>query len=118
MRKSTLFSAAAGTAAGAANGLFGAGGGMLLVPALDRWAGLEGSVLFPTSLAIMVPLCLTSLTVCSLRGGLPLAAAWPYLLGSALGGLIAGLWGRRVPVRWLRRALGLLILWGGVRSFL
>ena len=51
MRKSTLFSAAAGAAAGAANGLFGAGGGMLLVPALDRWAGLEGSVLFPTSLA-------------------------------------------------------------------
>lgn len=117
MKKEALRSAAAGAAAGAANGLFGAGGGMILVPALSRWTGLEGESLFPTSLAVMLPLCLTSLAVYGLQAPLPLAAAWPYLLGSALGGLIAGLWGRRIPTVWLRRALGALILWGGVRSF-
>ena len=33
--------AVSGAAAGAANGLFGAGGGMILVPLLTRWAGLD-----------------------------------------------------------------------------
>ena len=39
----------------------------------------------------------------------------PYLLGSALGGSLAGLWGKKIPTRWLHRGLGVLILWGGIR---
>ena len=36
-------------------------------------------------------------------------------LGSALGGSLAGLWGKKIPTRWLHRGLGVLILWGGIR---
>ena len=46
--------AVSGMAAGAANGLFGAGGGMILVPLLTRWGGLEDK----TALAVL-PLTMT-----------------------------------------------------------
>jgi uncharacterized membrane protein YfcA len=46
---------------------------------------------------------------------LPLTTALPYLIGSALGGILAGLLGKRIPTVWLHRGLGILILWGGYR---
>ena len=113
-----LGAAAAGAAAGSANGLFGAGGGMLLTPGLRRLAGVDEAALFPTAIAVILPLCLASLAVYRARNGLPWAQAWPYLTGGALGGCAAGALGRRIPVRWLHFLLGGLILWGGIRSFL
>ena len=83
--------------AGVANGLFGAGGGMVLVPALQKLTDVEEESLFPTSVAVILPLCLVSLTVYGLRGDLPWQTAWPYLVGSGLGGLAAGIFGRRIP---------------------
>ena len=40
-----------GAAAGAVNGLFGAGGGMVLVPMLIRFAGLEDKKAFSSATA-------------------------------------------------------------------
>ena len=105
-----------GACAGAVNGLFGAGGGMVLIPLLSRLTPVEEDKLFPCSVATILPLCLTSLVVYGLHGSLPLAESGPYLLGSAAGGVAAGLWGRKIPTVLLHRALGLLILWGGIRN--
>lgn len=105
----------AGIAAGAVNGLFGAGGGMILVPLLIMLTDLSDSEVFPASISIILPLCLVSLAVTAWNTGIDWASALPYLPGSALGGLSAGLWGHKIPVRWLHIALGILILWGGVR---
>ena len=107
--------AAAGAAAGVANGLFGAGGGMILVPLLQKLCGLDDRKFFTTALAIIFPLCLVSIVVYSLRGGLELGQSLPYLLGGFLGGVGGGLLMKRLPTRWLHRALGLVILWGGFR---
>lgn len=104
-----------GLAAGAINGLLGAGGGMLLVPLLAKHNDLSPGELFPGCLSVMIPICLVSLTVTVWGQGLPWAASLPYLLGSAVGGVLAGTWGKRIPVLWLHRGLGLMILWGGVR---
>ena len=38
--------------------------------------------------------------------------------GGAVGGLLAGKIFRRVPLVWVRRAFGLLLLYGGVRAVL
>ncbi len=107
--------AAAGALAGAVTGLFGAGGGMVLVPLLTLSGKLEDNQVFPASLSIILPICLVSLAVTALRGTLPWGEALPYLLGSAAGGILAGIWGRKIPVKWLHRGLGILILWGGWR---
>lgn len=107
--------AVAGFLAGCVTGLFGAGGGMVLVPLLTALTHLEGEQVFPSSIAIILPICITSLIMTYAAGALQIGPALPYLIGSALGGLIAGLWGKKVPVAWLHRGLGILILWGGFR---
>lgn len=111
-------SAAAGALAGLANGLLGGGGGLFLVPLLSRWVGLDQRRAFATSVAVILPLSLLSAAIYAWKGFLDLSAALPYLLGGAAGGLLAGKIFRRVPVQWLRRAFGLLILYGGVRALL
>ena len=103
-----------GICAGAVNGLFGAGGGMVLVPLLTAMTDLNEDHIFPASICIILPICLVSLFVTIQATGLDLPAALPYLIGSAVGGLFAGLFGRRIPAAWLHRILGVLILWGGI----
>ena len=105
----------AGAAAGAVNGLFGAGGGMVLVPLLTIVTDIDDEQVFPASVSIILPLCVVSLTVSGWYTGLPFESGWPYLLGSIGGGILAGITGSKIPVVWLHRILGVLILWGGVR---
>ena len=38
-----------------------------------------------------------------------------WLIGSTIGGILAGQFGKHIPVKWLHRGLGILILWGGIR---
>ena len=109
-----LFLPIAGGAAGAVNGLFGAGGGMVLVPLLGKKAGISEQERFPASIAIIAPICVVSLLL-STSWQLSFRQILPYLMGSALGGVAAGLWGKSIPTVWLHRFLGLLILWGGIR---
>ena len=110
--------AVTGALAGAANGFFGAGGGLFLVPLLVSLCGMEQRKAFATSVAVVLPLSAVSALVYWMKGGLDLGAAWPYLVGGALGGLAAGRLFQRVSVDWLRRAFGLLILYGGIRAVL
>lgn len=88
---------------------------MVLVPLLGLMTELEDQRIFPASLSIILPLCLVSLAVTAITSPLPWQESLPYLLGSAAGGTAAGLWGKKIPVKWLHRGLGILILWGGVR---
>ena len=104
----------AGAAAGAVNGLFGAGGGLVLVPMLGKKVGLSENERFPASIAIIATVCVTSLLI-SGKWQLSFVELLPYLLGSALGGVGAGLWGKKIPTVWLHRFLGGIILWGGIR---
>lgn len=104
-----------GAVAGAVNGLLGAGGGMLLVPLLQKYGDLEENQVFPSSVAIILPICVVSLSVTAMQGTLPWKEAVPYLLGSIPGGLLAGIFGQRIRVTWLHRFLGVILLWGGIR---
>lgn len=104
-----------GSVAGIVNGLLGAGGGMVLVPLLGKNTGLTEQERFPASVAIIAPICVVSLLVSS-RWNLSFRQFFPYLSGSMIGGIAAGIWGRRIPTIWLHRILGVLILWGGIRN--
>lgn len=105
----------AGACAGAVNGLFGAAGGMVLIPLLTYLTDLKGHELFSASLSIILPICLVSLGFTWLRQGLDFSAALPYLAGGCIGGYLAGKYGTKINPLWLHRALGVLILWGGIR---
>ena len=104
----------AGLAAGAGNGLFGAGGGMVLVPILSGSKTISNDEVFSSSIVIIFPICLVSLFT-GTSGSLPWSEAWPFLVGGTLGGIAAATIGRRLRPIWLHRILGLLILYGGIR---
>ena len=108
----------AGGLAGIANGFFGGGGGMILVPLLVRRCGLSQRQAFATSVAIILPLCILSSVIYYLRGGLDLTAALPYLFGGLVGGWVGGKVFKKVNMLWLRRLFALLILYGGVKALL
>ena len=113
--KSTIGALIAGFGAGSLNGLFGAGGGMVLVPLMEKLTNLRENTLFPCSVTILLSICITSLLFCSGWDTFSWTDALPYLAGSFLGGVGAGLWGKKIPSLWLHRVLGVLILWGGIR---
>lgn len=117
MRKKWKY-ALAGGLAGVANGLFGGGGGSVLVPLLTGYCRLDQRKAFATSVAVILPLCALSVVIYLFRGGLDLVTALPYLVGGAAGGWAGGKWFKGVKMPWLRRAFGLLLIYGGVRSFL
>lgn len=107
-----------GLLAGVANGFFGAGGGLFLVPLFTRWLGLEQRRAFATSVAVVLPLSVAALVSYARSGGLDVTAALPYLAGGLVGGLVSGRVFDQIPVTWLRRGFGLLMLYGGVRAVL
>lgn len=115
MKKNRLAPWLCGAAAGLANGLFGAGGGMVLLPLLSKTTVLKPHELFACSVCIILPISLVSAGVYLLCGGSFILEAVPYLLGGAIGGVIAGLTLKKLPTKWLHRALGIFILWGGIR---
>lgn len=110
--------AVSGALAGAANGLFGAGGGMILTPLLARWAKLEEREVFATSVAVILPLSAVSAAVYFIRIRPDFLTALPYLLGGLLGGIIGGKVFVKIPTELLRRALALFIIYGGIRNLL
>lgn len=105
----------AGIGAGAVNGMFGAGGGMVLVPLLCLLTDLVDDAVFPASVGIILPVCFVSLGFTLRPGAIVWETAIPYLISSALGGILAGFFGKKIPTLWLHRFLGVVILWGGIR---
>lgn len=116
--KNWLPPALAGAAAGIANGFFGGGGGMILVPLLVHRCGLSQRQAFATSVAIILPLCCLSSVIYFFRGGLDFWLAFPYLVGGLIGGWVGGKVFKKLNMVWLRRAFALLIIYGGVKALL
>ncbi len=117
MKKNSKYLIAGGLA-GVANGLFGAGGGLFLVPLLIGWIGIEQKKAFATSVAIILPLSIVSYALFCIKGGNVWSNALPYLVGGILGGLLSAKLFRHIPTVWLHRAFGLLLLYGGVKAVL
>lgn len=109
---------AAGAAAGLVNGCFGGGGGMVLLPILDRTAGLPQRKLYATCVGIIFPVCMVSACVYLFQGGVSLTEAAPYLLGGLAGGWLGGRLYHRVDTRFLRLLFAGFLLYAGVRYLL
>lgn len=107
-----------GAVAGFINGFFGAGGGMVLVPLLIWLVKLEDKAAFSSAIAVMLPLSVVSLIVYGLHESLPLREAVPYLLGGAIGGVLAGLLFQKISAQVLHLILGGVIFAGGLRLIL
>ena len=108
--------ALSGALAGALNGLLGAGGGVVLVPLLLGFVGLEEKRAFATSVFIILPISAVTAAVYFAHGRIDFQLAAPYLLGGLIGGIIAGKKFKKMPALWLRRLFGAILILGGLKS--
>ena len=108
----------AGGAAGLANGLFGGGGGMVFLPILSRWGGLEQRKLYATCVGVIFAVCLVSAAVYLFRGGVSLGAALPYLSGGLIGGYLGGKLYGKVPTKALKWLFAAFLFYAGVKYLL
>lgn len=111
-------SAVTGGLAGIINGFLGAGGGMIIIPLFLRWLKMDERKAFATSVFVILPMCIVSSVIYFAKGSLSLTAAMPYLIGGLGGGFIAGCIFKKIPLDFIRRAFGLLIIYGGIKAFL
>lgn len=99
-----------GVAAGLLSGLFGVGGGIVIVPGLVLFGGMEQRRAHATSLAAIVPIALAAVVGYALDDSVDWAAAG-LLAAGAIGGTVAGTrFLRRIPQRALRVIFALFIL--------
>ncbi|MDR1620538.1 MAG: sulfite exporter TauE/SafE family protein [Clostridiales bacterium] len=100
---------------GIANGLFGAGGGMLAVVALERQNGLQTDKAHATALVIMLPLTVISTILYLIRG----VIVWQNVPFVALGMLPGSLIGAKLLGKlksvWIDRIFCILMLAAGIR---
>lgn len=106
----------AGGFAGLLNGLFGAGGGLVLVPLFIRWLRLEEKQAFATSIAVILPLSVVSFTLFCIQGGNVWHESLSYVLGGIIGGFLSIKLFQGVSTKWLHRLFGALILFGAIKA--
>ena len=107
----------AGGAAGLANGLFGGGGGMVLLPILSH-GGLSQRRLYATCVGVIFPVCAASAGIYLWRGDLTLTEALPYLCGGLVGGVIGGKLYGRVSTKILKWLFAGFLFYAGVKYLL
>ncbi len=105
-------------AAGNVSSLLGVGGGVLKVPALNTWCGVPVRAAAATS-AFMIGVTATGGAIIYYgRGDLPAALAAPAVLGVQLGSWAGLRLAGRVPARWLKLLLTIVLLVVAVLMFL
>lgn len=104
-----------GACAGLANGLFGAGGGVLLVPLFLKSGKMSDKETFATSISVIFVLSIVTIITYRLRGDFSVSGGLPFIAGGFIGGVIASKVFKKANVKWLKKALGVLIIYGGVR---
>lgn len=107
-----------GVAAGILNGLFGAGGGLVVVPMLSLLEP-EAKKAHATSIAVIMPLCIFSIFLAFQSGLSPdwllLAVLVPSgLIGAVLGGFLLP----KLKGVWLTRIFGAIMIFSALRILL
>lgn len=87
-----------GTAVGAANSLFGGGGGMIAVPLLQK-TGLDEKRAHATAILLILPVSLLSFILYAWQGFYNPSVLIPTALGVTAGGLLGAKLLGRLPVK-------------------
>lgn len=90
-----------GIAAGAISGLFGVGGGVIVVPGLVIWMGLDQRRAAATSLATITATALAAVVLFGNAEAVDWGDAGFLLIGSAAGARLGARYLDLIPAKWL-----------------
>ncbi|MEA3355844.1 MAG: sulfite exporter TauE/SafE family protein [Candidatus Bipolaricaulota bacterium] len=110
--------AVVGLIAGIAAGLFGIGGGTVMVPSLSVFLGLDILTTIATSLFIMAPSAIMGSYQHWVQGNLHPELALPLILGIIIGAQIGPRVGSRLPKKRLRQIFGIILLYAAANMII
>lgn len=99
-----------GAVAGVVSGLFGVGGGVVVVPGLVLWMGLDQRRAAATSLATIAASAGAALVLFGRASSVDWKAAAYLLIGSAAGATVGARYLDRVPSSWLTWGFAALMI--------
>lgn len=102
-----------GSLVGAANSLFGGGGGMIAVPLLQK-TGLTEKVAHATAILLILPICLLSFLIYAFNGYATARVLIPTAIGVSFGGFLGAKLLGKLPVKAVNLTFALLQLFAGV----
>lgn len=118
MNKNFFISSVIGIITGFANGLFGSGGGTIVVPAMEKFLKVEAHKAHATAIAIILPLSVLSAFIYLKNGDIQ----WKIVLFVSLGGMVGGFIGakflNKIPTKWLHKIFGTFMIVAAVRMIL
>lgn len=111
-------SAIIGVITGILNGFFGAGGGTILVPSMERFLKTEEHKAHATAIAVILPLCVISAFL-YVRN---IEIIWKTVLFVSIGGVAGGYIGAKllgkISKKWLHIIFGGFMILAGVKMLL
>lgn len=115
MKPKTYAYLTGGALTGAANGLFGGGGGMIAVPFLERAAHFPARRAHATAIAVILPASIVSGIVYLAFGLAPWSVLLPCAIGVAAGGFLGAKLLARIPAKIVTAIFALFMLAAGLR---
>lgn len=106
-----------GLVAGLVNGIFGSGGGILVVPMLE-YRNNEAKKAHATSIAIILALSAVSTILYFRSGNLDIKQGLMYIPGGIIGAVAGSLLLKKIPTKVLKAVFGIVLVASGVRILL
>lgn len=103
---------------GLANGLFGSGGGTVVVPCMEKYLDINAHKSHATAIAIILPLSVLSAAIYIFKADVPWAEAAAVSVGGVVGGFIGAKLLNKISGRWLHIIFGVAMLAAAVRMFI
>ncbi len=104
-----------GLITGITNGLFGSGGGTLVVPALVFFLGVENYKAHATAISIILPLSIISTFIYIKKNVIEYEVAMVVALGGILGSFLGAKLLKKIPTPVLRKIFGTVIIITAIR---
>jgi len=118
LKKYNLKKSLIGIVTGFANGLFGAGGGTIVVPAIEKFLDVETHNAHASAIAIILPLSILSTFIY----GRDVTIDWKMIIYVSIGGMVGGYVGARflkkISSKWLHRIFGAFMIIAAVRMII
>lgn len=116
--KNKLKLAIIGFITGVLNGLFGAGGGTIIVPFMVFFLGIEDHKAHATAISVILPLSLLSSFVYIKNNIVNIPLTVNITVGSIVGGYLGAKLLNKVPINILRKIFGIIMLLASIRMWL
>lgn len=114
-KKSSFRQILTGLFTGAVNGLFGGGGGMVVVPLMKNMLGYQEKYAHATAILVIAPVCAASAVTYIINGYFSPQVIIPAAIGSIIGGIVGAELLDRLSSFWLNAVFLIVMFAAGIR---